>query len=129
MASEGRRANTEDMPSVIPPVHEDTAAGRTMTIALHTTHFTVRNEHGELAHRIYMPRNLEGVTVAVRVSGSGRRAATVTVSMASTPRLKSTLYGAGGGHLRAAGDDRDRGRRERGGGGRGRSGVPVHDRH
>ena len=89
MASEGRRANTEDMPLVIPPVHEDTAGGRTMTIALHTTHFTVRNEHGELAHRIYMPRNLEGVTVAVRVSGSGRRAATVTVSMASTPRLKS----------------------------------------
>ena len=72
-----------------PPVHEDTADGRTMTIALHTTHFTVRNEHGELAHRIYMPRNLEGVTVPVRVSVSGRRPATVTVSMASTPRLKS----------------------------------------
>ena len=34
-----------------------------------------------------------------------------------------------GGHLRAAGDDRDRGHRERGGGGLGRSGVPVHDRH
>ena len=60
-----------------------------MTIALHTTHFTVRNEHGELAHRIYMPQNLEGVTVPVSVSVSGRRAATVTVSMASTPRLKS----------------------------------------
>ena len=90
MASEGRRANTEDSSLlVIPPVHEDTAGGRTMTIALHTTHFTVRNEHGELAHRIYMPQNLEGVTVPVRVSVSGRRAATVTVSMASTPRLKS----------------------------------------
>ena len=90
MASEGRRANTEDSSLlVIPPVHEDTAGGRTMTIALHTTHFTVRNEHGELAHRIYMPQNLEGVTVPVSVSVSGRRAATVTVSMASTPRLKS----------------------------------------
>ena len=90
MASEGRRANTEESSLlVIPPVHEDTAGGRTMTIALLTTHFTVRNEHGELAHRIYMPRNLEGVTVPVRVSVSGRRAATVTVSMASTPRLKS----------------------------------------
>ena len=90
MASEGRRANTEDSSLlVIPPVHEDTAGGRTMTIALLTTHFTVRNEHGELAHRIYMPQNLEGVTVPVRVSVSGRRAATVTVSMASTPRLKS----------------------------------------
>ena len=90
MASEGRRANTEDSSLlVIPPVHEDTAGGRTMTIALHTTHFTVRNEHGELAHRIYMPQNLEGVTVPVRVSVNGRRAATVTVSMASTPRLKS----------------------------------------
>ena len=77
MASEGRRANTEERPLlVIPPVHEDTAGGRTMTIALHTTHFTVRNEHGELAHRIYMPGNLEGVTVPVRVSVSGRRAAT-----------------------------------------------------
>ena len=90
MASEGRRANTEESSLlVIPPVHEDTAGGRTMTIALLTTHFTVRNEHGELAHRIYMPGNLEGVTVPVRVSVSGRRAATVTVSMASTPRLKS----------------------------------------
>ena len=90
MASEGRRANTEESSLlVIPPVHEDTAGGRTMTIALLTTHVTVRNEHGELAHRIYMPRNLEGVTVPVRVSVSGRRAATVTVSMASTPRLKS----------------------------------------
>ena len=90
MASEGRRANTEESSLlVIPPVHEDTAGGRTMTIALLTTHFTVRNEHGELAHRIYMPRNLEGVTVPVRVSVSGRRAATVTVSMASMPRLKS----------------------------------------
>ena len=90
MASEGRRANTEESSLlVIPPVHEDTAGGRTMTIALLTTHFTVRNEHGELAHRIYMPRNLEGVTVPVRVSVSGRRPATVTVSMASTPRLKS----------------------------------------
>ena len=39
------------------------------------------------------------------------------------------LYGADGGHLRAAGDYRDRGHRERGGGGRGRSRVPVHDRH
>ena len=86
---EGSRSNSEDTPSVTPPVHEDTADGRTMTIALHTTHFTVRNEHGELAHRIYMPRNLEGVTVPVRVSVSGRRPATVTVSMASTPRLKS----------------------------------------
>ena len=90
MASEGRRANTEESSLlVIPPVHEDTAGGRTMTIALLTTHLTVRNEHGELAHRIYMPRNLEGVTVPVRVSVSGRRPATVTVSMASTPRLKS----------------------------------------
>ena len=90
MASEGRRANTEDSSLlVIPPVHEDTTGARTMTIALHTTHFTVRNEHGELAHRIYMPGNLEGVTVPVRMSVSGRRAATVTVSMASTPRLKS----------------------------------------
>ena len=79
MASEGRRANTEESSLlVIPPVHEDTAGGRTMTIALLTTHFTVRNEHGELAHRIYMPRNLEGVTVPVRVSVSGRRPATVT---------------------------------------------------
>ena len=86
---EGSRSNSEDTPSVTPPVHEDTADGRTMTIALHTTHFTVRNEHGELAHRIYMPRNLEGVTVPVRVSVSGHRPATVTVSMASTPRLKS----------------------------------------
>ena len=90
MASEGRRANTEESSLlVIPPVHEDKAGGRTMTIALLTTHLTVRNEHGELAHRIYMPRNLEGVTVPVRVSVSGRRPATVTVSMASTPRLKS----------------------------------------
>ena len=90
MASEGRRANTEESSLlVIPPVHEDKAGGRTMTIALLTTHLTVRNEHGELAHRIYMPRNLEGVTVPVRVSVSERRAATVTVSMASTPRLKS----------------------------------------
>ena len=90
MASEGRRANTEESSLlVIPPVHEDTAGGRTMTIALLTTHFTVRNEHGELAHRIYMPRNLEGVTVPVRVSVSGRRAATVTVSVTSIPRLKS----------------------------------------
>ena len=90
MASEGHRANTEESSLlVIPPVHEDTAGGRTMTIALLTTHLTVRNEHGELAHRIYMPRNLEGVTVPVRVSVSERRAATVTVSMASTPRLKS----------------------------------------
>ena len=39
------------------------------------------------------------------------------------------LYGADGGHLRAAGDYRDRGHRERGGGGHWRSRVPVHDRH
>ena len=90
MASEGRRANTEESSLlVIPPVHEDKAGGRTMTIALLTTHLTVRNEHGELAHRIYMPRNLEGVTVPVRVSVSERRAATVTPAVTSIPRLKS----------------------------------------
>ena len=129
MASEGRRANTEESSLlVIPPVHEDTAGGRTMTIALLTTHLTVRNEHGELAHRIYMPGNLEGVTVPVRVSVSGRRAATVTVSMASTPKLKSISTAPTEDTYGRRETIEDRGRRERGGGGHWRSRVPVHDR-
>ena len=64
------------MPFVVPPDDEGPTEGRTMTIALHATHFTVRNERGELAHRIYMPRNLEGVTVPVRPPSGRPPAAT-----------------------------------------------------
>ena len=75
-APEGRRAKNKEMPiSVTPPDDEGPTEGRRMTIALHATHFTVLNEAGELAHRIYMPRNLEGVTVPVRAIGTARAGA------------------------------------------------------
>ena len=72
---EGYRSNSEDTPSVTPPDDGGATEGRTMTLALYATHFTVRNEDGELAHRIYMPRNLEGVTVPVRPLGTARAGA------------------------------------------------------
>ena len=72
---EGYRSNSEDTPSVTPPDDGGATEGRTMTLALYATHFTVRNEAGELAHRIYMPRNLEGVTVPVRPLGTARAGA------------------------------------------------------
>ena len=79
-ATEGRRSNTEVLPSVTPPDDEGPTEGRTMTIALLTTHVTVRNEHGELARRIYMPRrSVDGVfevaTVPVRPIGTARAGA------------------------------------------------------
>ena len=79
-ATEGRRSNTEVLPSVTPPDDEGPTEGRTMTIALHATHVTLENEAGELAHRIYMPRrSVDGVfevaTVPVRPIGTARAGA------------------------------------------------------
>ena len=72
---EGRRAKNKESPiSVTPPVRETTGE-RTMTIALHGTHIRVRNEAGEMAHRIYMPSDIEGVTVPVHPSGTARAGA------------------------------------------------------
>ena len=72
---EGRRARNKENPVSVTPPPRETTGGRTMTIALHATHFTVQNERGELAHRIYMPRNLDGVTVPVRPIGTARAGA------------------------------------------------------
>ena len=79
-ATEGRRSNTEVLPSVTPPDDEGPTEGRTMTIALHATHVTLENEAGELARRIYMPRrSVDGVfevaTVPVRPIGTARAGA------------------------------------------------------
>ena len=79
-ATDGRRSNTEVLPSVTPPDDEGPTEGRTMTIALHATHVTLENEAGELAHRIYMPRrSVDGVfevaTVPVRPIGTARAGA------------------------------------------------------
>ena len=42
---EGRRAMNKESPiSVTPPDDEGPTEGRTMTLALHATHFTVQNE-------------------------------------------------------------------------------------
>ena len=80
----GVRANSAGdenrMPFVVPPDDGGTTEGRTMTIALHATHFTVQNERGELAHRIYMPRRsadgeFEVATVPVRPIGTARAGA------------------------------------------------------
>ena len=72
-ATEGRRSNTEVLPSVTPPDDEGPTEGRTMTIALHATHVTLENEAGKLVRRIYMPRidndgEFEVATVPVRPS-------------------------------------------------------------
>ena len=93
---EGSRSNSEDTPSVTPPVHEDTAGGRTMTIALYATHFTVQNEAGELAHRIYMPRNPEGVTVPVLPIGTARAGAAPAIvgTPAVSPPQNNGAYAA-----------------------------------
>ena len=93
---EGSRSNSEDTPSVTPPVHEDTAAGRTMTIALYATHFTVQNEAGELAHRIYMPKSLEGVTVPVLLIGTARAGAAPAIvgTPAVSPPQHNGAYAA-----------------------------------
>ena len=78
-ATEGRRSNTEVLPSVTPPDDEGPTEGRTMTIALHATHVTLENEAGKLVHRIYMPRIVDGVfevaTVPVRPIGTARAGA------------------------------------------------------
>ena len=78
-ATEGRRSNTEVLPSVTPPDDEGPTEGRTMTIALHATHVTLENEAGKLVRRIYMPRIVDGVfevaTVPVRPIGTARAGA------------------------------------------------------
>ena len=82
--TEGVRANSAGdenrMPFVVPPDDGGATEGRTMTIALHATHFTVLNEAGELAHRIYMPRRsadgeFEVATVPVRPIRTARAGA------------------------------------------------------
>ena len=92
-ATEGRRSNTEVLPSVTPPDDEGPTEGRTMTIALHATHVTLENEAGKLVRRIYMPRIVDGVfevaTVPVRPIGTARAGAApaiVGTPAVSTPQ-------------------------------------------
>ena len=99
---EGRRAKNKESPiSVTPPVRGATGE-RTMTLALQATHFTVLNEAGELAHRIYMPRRsvdgeFEVATVPVRPSGTARAGAAPAV--VGTPAVsapqRNGAYAAG----------------------------------
>ena len=100
-ATEGRRSNTEVLPSVTPPDDEGPTEGRTMTIALHATHVTLENEAGKLVRRIYMPRIVDGVfevaTVPVRPIGTARAGAApaiVGTPAVSAPQ-RNGAYAAG----------------------------------
>ena len=112
---EGHRGmNMESPISVTPPDDEGPTEGRTMTLALHATHFTVNNERGELAHRIYMPRNLEGVTVPVLPFGTalaGAAPAIVGTPAVSAPQAQRGVCGRR--EDRGAGRLRHRGHRRR----------------
>ena len=101
-ATEGRRSNTEVLPSVTPPDDEGPTEGRTMTIALHATHVTLENEAGKLVRRIYMPRRsvdgeFEVATVPVRPIGTARAGAApaiVGTPAVSAPQ-RNGAYAAG----------------------------------
>ena len=88
---EGRRAKNKEMPiTVTPPVRGVTGGPRTMTIAFHATHFTVQNEAGELAHRIYMPKRIvDGVfeVVTVRVCPCETARAGAAPAIVGTPAV------------------------------------------
>ena len=76
---EGRRAKNKEMPiSVTPPDDEGPTEGRTMTIALQATHFTVRNERGRARaphlHAARQPRGRDGAGAPDRDRPGRRRA-------------------------------------------------------